>query len=518
MKFVLKSGMVLLSAMLCVASQAQFGGRSERFGGGFGGGFGSGPDTPLQKRFDTDKNGYLDKNERKAAYAALSGDEGRSDNVVDQATKPVNASLTPAQVKNFPGKDLYDMTVLRTVFLTFEDKNWEAEMAAFKGTDIEMPATAMVDGQTYRNVGVHFRGNTSFRDVPDGYKRSLKVSFDFLDKKQHILGYKALELMNAAADATYLRSVLYLQMARDYLPAPKANYMRVVINGENWGIYINSQPFNSDFVEQATGSSKGARWKVPGSPNARGGLEYFGDDMDYYQSIFEITSKDKEESWRSLVHLTKVLNQTSPDKLEAALKPLLDVDGVLRFLALDNVMINNDGYWVRASDYSIYQDASGLFHVTPHDVNETLRNVERMGPRFRNGGSAMQASGVQLDPLISANDSTKPLLSKLLAVPAYRQTYLAYVHDIALKWLDWKRIEPLAQQYQALIANDVKQDNRKLYSYQAFVDGVTKDGIEEGFGMNDTPDIGLKGFVQQRRAYLLNWLANNGAGAKHVGT
>ena len=51
---------------------------------------------------------------------------------------------------------------------------------------------------------------------------------------------------------------------------------------------------------------------------------------------------------------------------------MLDVDGALKFLALEVALVNNDGYWTRASDYSIYLDTKGMFHLFPHDANETL--------------------------------------------------------------------------------------------------------------------------------------------------
>ena len=71
----------------------------------------------------------------------------------------------------------------------------------------------------------------------------------------------------------------------------------------------------------------------------------------------------------------------------------------------------------------------------------------RGGRGFGPGGG-----GPTLDPLIGLNDPTKPLRSKLLAVPALRARYLAYVRDIAERWLDWKKLGPLARSYQALIA------------------------------------------------------------------
>ena len=52
---------------------------------------------------------------------------------------------------------------------------------------------------------------------------------------------------------------------------------------------------------------------------------------------------------------------------------------MLRFLAVDIALVNTDGYWTRASDYSIYQDVKGQFHVIPHDMNEAL--INEGGPR-----------------------------------------------------------------------------------------------------------------------------------------
>jgi hypothetical protein len=124
-----------------------------------------------------------------------------------------------------------------------------------------------------------------------------------------------------------------------------------------------------------------------------------------------------------------------------------------------------------------------VFHIIPHDVNEGMGSGGPGGGRRGGFGEG----GPELDPLVAINDSTKPLRSKLLAIPALRAKYLSYVRDIAERRLDWKVLGPLAQQYQALIAADVKADTRKLYSSEAFVSDVA----------------GIQSFVEQRRAFLL---------------
>jgi hypothetical protein len=77
------------------------------------------------------------------------------------------------------------------------------------------------------------------------------------------------------------------------------------------------------------------------------------------------------------------------DELEAALSPILDIDSLLWFLACDIALINGDGYWIRSSDYTLYLDEKGKFHVVPHDMNECFR--QPMGPGMGGGGPRMMA-------------------------------------------------------------------------------------------------------------------------------
>src|SRR6185436_3374143 len=111
---------------------------------------------------------------------------------------------------------------------------------------------------------------------------------DLVDRTQEIGGYRTLNFLNANGDPTFLRTVLYSDIARHYLPIAKANFVSVVINGEGWGLYVNTEQLNKDFLREEFGSSAGARWKVPGSPGGRGGLDFLGDDAEPYKRIYEI--------------------------------------------------------------------------------------------------------------------------------------------------------------------------------------------------------------------------------------
>jgi spore coat protein CotH len=575
--------------------------------GGFGGppgGFGGPPGgqtRKILKEFDKDGNGWLDAEERKAARAkAKEGNRrpggfggfgrGRS----QDPPKP-GAKVEPGDVPGYPGKDLYDPAVLRTVFLRFEEPDWESELEDFHGTDVDVAATLTVDGKTYPNVGVHFRGMSSYMGVGAGFKRSLNVGLDLADPKQRLLGAKTLNLLNAHEDPSFLSTVLYSHVARQYTPAPKANLVRVVINGESWGVYTNVQQFDKAFLEQNYKTAKGTRWKVRGSPGGGGGLEYLGDELANYKRRYEMKGGENEKAWKALVQFCKVLNETPADKLEAALRPICDIDGLLWFLALDVALINGDGYWIRASDYSIYLDDKGKFHFVPHDMNEAFHPA--MGPGMGGppgggrgpggrgpggggpggpggppGGFAMTmpfprpgdllpgplqdalgltdeqkrrlaelqkeadgkldklltdaqrkqwkemrergpvmigfgppagigSGGVELDPLVGLTDRSKPLRSKVLAVPALRAQYLRDMRTVAEKSLDWKTLGPVVARYRAMIEKEIEADTRKLEPTEAFLRVTADDATDAGRGR----EYPLRAFADARRKFLLGY-------------
>lgn len=443
-------------------------------------------DVRLASRFDADQDGRLDDAERGRALVEaerLGLNRGRGGRRVSNAGPTGRGpEFSTSQARVYPSTvPLFDPTALRTLFLGFEVAGWERELMAFKRTDVRVPATLTVDGRDYRDVGIQFHGNSSFSSVPRGLKHSIHVSMDFERDMQNLGGYSSFTLLNAHEDPTYLRTVLYLHIARDYIPAPRANFQRLVINGESWGVYPAQQQFNREFTEEWFHSRDGTRWKIPGSPGSRsGGLSYLGANLDAYRRAYEIKSKDAPGAWLALMNLTKVMAETPPARLEAALAPILDVDGALRFLALDMVFVNNDGYWTRGSDYNLYLDPDGRFHVLPYDANETFSSRNGRGPGFGGGDAST-------DPLAAATDSSKALAFRLLAVPALRAKYLQYVRDIATKWLDWTRLGPVVTQYRSLISDDVRKDAHKLDSFEEFERG---------------PEV-LRSFAARRRAVLL---------------
>ena len=481
-----------------------------------------GQETKLLEKFDKDGDGHLNANERKAAREAAKkegssrgrrgggfgfprgGGPGGPGGREEEAPAKPGPRVKPADVETFPGKPLYEPTVLRTLFLDFEGEDWEAELADFRSTDVDVPATLTVDGKTYPGVGVHFRGLSSYMGVREGHKRSLNLSLDHVDPEQRLDGYKTLNLLNSHEDPTFLHTVLYFDIARHYIPAPKANFVRVVINGESWGLYVNAQQFDKKFLAENYPSTKGVRWKVKGNPGGGGGLEYVGDNIEDYKRRYEMKTDDGEKAWKDLDHALQDAQRdaagTSGGGPEAHPRrrgrPLVPGPGQCpdqqrRLLGprqrLQPLPRRGGGVPrhpprrqrdLRAGDGVRHRSRAGGGRgpgggrpgagVAPEDGP-----VARRGPGPRGGPEAgPRPVRVDLDPLVGLDDDRKPLRSRLLAVPALRERYLRHVRTIAEDWLDWEKLGPVVERYRALIEEEVEADTRKLSSLAAFQKSV----------------------------------------------
>src|SRR5689334_14439362 len=131
---------LFLTAFFAVMALAQPPDFGPGFGpppGGFGGPMGGGPMGGTRKildQFDKEGKGWLNAAERKKAREYLAaqpaggfgrrGGFGRGGAPVEV---PPGPKLSPDKVKIYDNEPLYDMKVLRTLFLEFEDADWEQE-------------------------------------------------------------------------------------------------------------------------------------------------------------------------------------------------------------------------------------------------------------------------------------------------------------------------------------------------------------------------------------------------------
>lgn len=381
----------------------------------------------------------------------------------------------------------YEDSVIQTVRFDFPQGNYWSLMTQNYQSKTELPATVTINGEVFDSVGVRFKGNTSYMNVQNSQKKSFNVSLDTWIDGQDIDGYNTLNFNNSFEDESFLREVLFLHQIRKHIPASKANFIRLNINGANWGLYPNVQQLNKDFYKEWFLSNDGTNWRADAPSTGGGGggggaqwgdgtaaLNFLGTDTTLYKARYTLKSTERANPWDDLVTVCDKLNNTPSANLEAVLNDYMDVDRTLWFLASEIAFCDDDSYIFKGKmDYYVYREA------------ETGRTV----PQEFDGNSAFYTQGVSnWGPFYNANKVNYPLLNKLLGVPALRQRYIAHMRTIIAEELDTASFNAAINKYVAMIDTIVQNDSKKIYTYAQF-------GTEVAI---------LKSFVNTRRNYLLS--------------
>jgi len=365
---------------------------------------------------------------------------------------------------------LYNVNEIKSIYLTFTDPNWQNTLASYYNTDNYLSGTLSIDGQVLSQVGVQYKGQTSYSQLPQGsQKKSFSIKTDHFIADQEIQGYNNLNLNNSFQDATFLREFIYLQLIRKHIPAAKASFTKLYINGESWGLYINVQQLNKDYLEEWFLSNDGTNWRAD-SPIPTGGggggpqwgdgtaaLNYLGANQATYQQYYTLKSTEETDPWSLLVNTCDVLNNTPIANLSDQLPEVMDVDRALWFLACEIAFGDDDSYVYKGKmDYYVYWE------------KETGRTV----PLEFDGNSVLTTQTQNWSPFYKADNVNFPLMNRLMQVPEYRQRYLAHMRTVVSEMLSLSVTQSMISQYSAMIDAEVQADTKKIYTYQQFLSGL----------------------------------------------
>ncbi len=361
--------------------------------------------------------------------------------------------------------DFYKTDKIQDIQLTFEEDNWAYLLDSLRtnGNGFLLGNVA-INGTEYNNVGVRYRGSKSFR--PGGKRNALYIKLNYINKKQNIDGHSSIKLSNSMRDPSLVREVLSYEIARDYMPAPQANYASVGINKANYGVFVNVQAVDKAFLTQYFGDSEGAFFKVNNDAdidepegckqNIFGSLEA-DKGVKCYLNNFEMLS---ENGWDDLINLSRTLAEKPSD-----ISKILNVDNTLWMLAFNNILVNLDSYSGKNSvNFYLYQDKNGLFSPIVWDMNLSFGSLKNIG-----GGSDLTLKELQkLDPLLHANNELKPLVSQLLKNDMYKKIYLGHLHTIMQDWLKTEKYSTRAVEMRRLIQVPLSNDQNKQYTFSEF--------------------------------------------------
>jgi spore coat protein CotH len=251
---------------------------------------------------------------------------------------------------------------LMRVEVTMDPDDWQALRISHRETGENFsqivekpyeyyPATAIIDGREIGEVGIRKKG---FFGSAISTRPSLKLKLDYVDEDKKFAGQDRLTFNNNNQDPTRAQTILVYQFMNDAgVHSPRSSLARIMVNGEDLGIYTHVESVRKPFIKRLFGKSKGDLWEG-----------YAGDFTESeYGRIVHKWGDDHEGV--SLQKLYDLLQDPEPIAL-ASVEKLLDLDAFVTLWASEVLIGHWDGYASNRNNYYIFRsNETGLFYFTP---------------------------------------------------------------------------------------------------------------------------------------------------------
>ncbi|WP_027359795.1 CotH kinase family protein [Desulforegula conservatrix] len=335
------------------------------------------------------------------------------------------------------------------------------------------PCTFMCNGLTWNYVGVRFKGNSSLSSTWSKgiYKLPLRFEFDQFEdeypaiKNQRFYGFKTLSMSSGYNDDSLIREKVAADIFRNLgVPSPKAAFYRVYVDcgdgsgSKYFGLYTMVEVPDKPMLNAYFGNSEGNLYKPSGSTATFGSGALSEDDFD------KENNKD-DADYSDVNALYTAVNDSSSDAStwKSNLEKVFDVDGFLKWLAVNTVIQNWDTYGVMAHNYYLYNNGGRLAWI-PWDNNESLKGSDSglAGVNAMAGGMGSRTLSLELD---ESSLASWPLISRIIAQPEYRSLYDSYVDKTVTDYFNTSIMQPIFLKAHDLISDYVIGDEGEKAGY-----------------------------------------------------
>ncbi len=390
------------------------------------------------------------------------------------------------------GDSIFNTSLIHTIKFYFSQAKWYDSLIAYKPLDKKMKGNVMVDGVMYNNVGVQFKGNSSFNNPSK--KKSWKVDFNEYDTLQECNKEKTINLNNGFKDPTMMREKVALDFCiRNGIAAPRCTYTNVYVNDTLWGFYTIVEQIDKTFLKHWYPDNNGNLFK--GDPS--GSLQWYGSAVSSYNTKYELKTNKTQNNWSDLIHLIDKLNNTPSAALHDSLDAVMQTNSFIKSWAANILFANLDSYQGSGHNYYVFHDSTdNKFNWITWDVNEAFGN-------FSQGMTVSQMETLSI--LYIPNPATnRPLENKMLADATYKSAYIQEVCNLVATEFDSTLINPKIDSLANRIRSSVYADPNKFYTNAQFEANI-KSTVTSGFTIP-----GLKSFLANRRASVVTQLVSNG--------
>jgi spore coat protein H len=280
-----------------------------------------------------------------------------------------------------------------------------------------------LNGESFKDIGVRFKGNGTYMMSASSRKRPLKIDFNRFVEDQRFHGLQQLNLHNNVMDPTHVRQALsYPVFQAAGVPAPRTAFAEIslTIDGECdrelLGLYTMVEDVDKAFLKRHFQTSKGMLLKPEGTQ----GLEYKGEDWTAYE-WYEPKTNVKKSDARRFIGALRLVHQADDETFRREIGSYLDIDEFARFLAVNTLLSNMDSFLTHVHNYYLYlSPASNKLMVLPWDMDLS------MGAFFL-AGSVDQLQELSIShPHVGSNK----LLDRLLAWDEFDRSYREHLRKL----------------------------------------------------------------------------------------
>ena len=244
------------------------------------------------------------------------------------------------------------------------------------------------------DVGIRLKG--TFTLVTLAEKPSFKVKFNAFTPGGRFIGLEGLTLHAMHSDPSMMREWLaYLIWRAAGVPAPRTGFAQVVVDGEPYGLYLNLEPYNDDYLAD--------RFDDPSGNLYEGN---YGNDLDRDPFGFEL-DEGTDMSREALLRLSELATQPGGALFYDPDSPL-DRAESLAFLAGEAFVGHFDGYRLPANYFMYHEPAADKFVYLPWGVDQAFRRHEDVyaGEGFLTRKCIDEVADCRRDYVLTALDLT----------------------------------------------------------------------------------------------------------------
>lgn len=359
-------------------------------------------------------------------------------------------------------------------------------------------ADLTVNGKTYKNVGIRYKGNSTYMSTGRNLKRPLKIELDHYDADLRFHGLKTINLHPGSFDASRAREALAYSVFRAAgVPAPRTAFAEVTLtvpgkyDREYVGLYTFTEQIDKSFLKDRFKTSGGVLMK----PERLRGLDYLGDDWEKYKSTYQPKQEATKEQQQRIISFIKLVNQGSDEQFNREIGSYLEMDAFLRFLAVNSLLANLDSFFTLGHNYYLYLSAdTNRLTFVPWDVDLSMGNFAFMG-------TAEQQMDLSLTHPYSG---TNKLTDRIMAMNGVPDKYQKIVRDVMSTCFTREFLLKNISAIEVIAKEPLAREAKAVAS--------RKEGGGFGFGGfgNTAPD--LRTFVDKRIASVEAQLAGKSKG------